>query len=345
MNKLEALVVKLGLASPNNVAQIKTTVNKLQESVKNMNPMELNEFINEMFNKVFKSYLFNRVIFSHPVYKKFIEEGVSIEANREYFDTQLLDSKAYDINKRIPTDLQPVKVLQTVLTTQLRDYFTLPVNMNFARAAFASETAFSQWLEAQFKTLEESFNKKLYEVISSKIVKSVINTVDLTNVNEIDKTLENLNILSDNMAFPSKAYNLGYQAKGTGINLVADSIYDDKTRINATKRENMILFVSPRIKNLIDSRVGSIKYHNQYFDIKKYEVITLDEKIMTDSDVPFMLLVDKNAFKGYFRVNEITSQFWGNNMITDYFHHFWLVFGEIPWANGVKIKLSDTFKA
>lgn len=338
MNKLEALVEKLNASGGH------LTVQTLQENVAKMSPMELNEFIGGLFNKVFKSYLFERVIFSHPLLKTFIVEGTSFEAHREYFDTQLIDSYDYDLSKRYSDDVKPVKTLQTILSTQLRKVLEVPVNLHQARAAFASETAFSQWLNAQFRVITESMNILLYKYISSQLSKKVVNTVDLTSITKLDDVLQKINTLSENMSFPSKAYNLGYQAKGTGIDLKLDIKYDALTRTNATSRSDMILFISPKIKNAIDSKVGAIKYHNQYFDITKYNVITLEEEYLKDGENDLLLLVDKNAFKGYFRINEMVSQFWGKNLVTDYFQHYWLVFGEIPWANGVKIKLNKDIK-
>lgn len=165
-------------------------------------------------------------------------------------------------------------------------------------------------------------NIELYKVISDKVVKGVVNTIDLTSINKYDTLLEKLNTLSDNMAFPSKAYNLGYQSTGTGIEIKLDNQFKDLTRTNATKRDDLILFISPKLKNLFDSKVGSIKFHNQYFDITKYNVITLEEDILKDKQNDILLLVDKNAFKGYFRINEMVSQFWGANLTTDYFQHY-----------------------
>lgn len=345
MTKLDALVVKLGLATQGQTSQIEAAVKKLQENVAKMSPLETNEFITGLFNKIFKSYLYERSIFKHPILGKFVQEGTSYEAHREYFDTQLIESENYDINKRVLSENKTTKTLQTVLSTQLKKVMPLTINMNFAKAAFASETAFSSWLESQFRVIEESFNKELYNTIGSKIVSSIKNVVDLSTINKYDELLQEVNTLSENMYFPSKAYNLGYQSNGTGIARTLDNQYDDVTRTNSVKREDMILFISPKLKNLFDSKVGSIKFHNQYFDITKYNVVTLDESLLKDNGHDLLLLVDKNAFKGYFRINEMVSQFWGANMMTDYFLHYWLVFGEIPWANGVKIKLSKTFTA
>lgn len=338
MTKLEALVAKLNSLSGGNL-----TVDQLQESVAKMQPLQLNEFIEGLFNKVFKSYLFKRVIFSHPILKTFIEEGTSYEAHREYFDVQLISSEDYDLNRKTLSDVRRTKTLNTILSTQLRKVLPLTINLHQARGAFASETAFSQWLDAQFRVITESMNIELYKLLSDKVVKGVVNTVDLTSLTKADDLLQTLNTLSDNMSFPSKAYNLGYQAKITDlINLSLDAKYEELTRTNATKRSDMLLFISPKLKNIFDAKVGSIKYHNQYFNIENYTVITLDESMLKDGDKDVMLLVDKNAFKGYFRINEMVSQFWGANLTTDYFQHYWLVFGEIPWANGVKIKVSNT---
>lgn len=336
MTKLEALVQKLNTTYGGNL-----TVEGLQSNVVKMSPMELNEFIEGLFNKVFKSYIFERVIFSHPILKTFVQEGTSFEAHREYFDNQLIESSDYKLSEKMIKDVKTTKVLQTILSTQLKKVLPLTINLHQSRAAFASEQAFSQWVESQFRVITESMNIELYNVISNKIFEGVKNTLDLSTINKFDDLLEAVNTLSDNMAFPSKAYNLGYQSQGTGINVTLDPQYDDVTRTNSTSRSDMILFVSPTIKNRIDSRVGSIKFHNQYFDISKYNVITLDKSKLTDSsNDEYIMLVDKNAFKGYFRINEMVTQFWGANLTTDYIQHYWLVFGEIPWANGVKIKLN-----
>lgn len=338
MSKLEALVAKLNSLSGGS----SLTVQSLQENVAKMAPLELNEFISGLFNKVFKSYIFERVIFSHPILKTFVVEGTSFEAHREYFDNQLIEDQDYNLTKKMITDVKTTKVLQTILSTQLRKVVPITINLHQARGAFASEQAFSQWLESQFRVITESINVRLYNEISKRVVKGVVNTVDLSSFTKHDELLEKINTLSDNMAFPSKAYNLGYQSKGSGINITLDDKYKDLTRTNATKREDMILFISPKLKNIFDSKVGSIKFHNQYFDITKYNVITLDESLLKDGSNDILLLVDKNAFKGYFRINEMVSQFWAANLTTDYIQHYWLVFGEIPWANGVKIKLSPT---
>lgn len=343
MNKLEALVVKLGMASEGKTSEIATKVKDLQNAVAKMSPMQLNEFITGLFNKVFKSYIYERTIFKHPLLSKFVTEGTSFEAHREYFDSKLIESEDYDINKRMLSEIKTTKTLSTILSTQLKKVMSLTINLNFAKAAFASETAFSQWLENQFRVLEESVNIELYNKIGSDIVKGVKNVIDLTSVTKYDTLLQEINTLSDNMFFPSEAYNLGYQSEGTGIKRIKTNDANAQLRKNSLKREDMLLFVSPKIKNLLDSKVSSIKFHNQYFDITKYTVVTLDENLLKEGENDIMLLIDKNAFKGYFRVNEMASQFWAANLLSDYHFHYWLVFGEIPWANGVKIKLSNKF--
>ena len=340
MSKLTALVTKL-----NQLGGGALTVQQLQESVIKMNPMELNEFIEGLFNKVFKSYIFERVIFTHPILKTFVVEGTSFEAHREYFDNQLIESEDYDLTKKMIPDVKRTKTLQTILSTQLKKILPLTINLHQARAAFASETAFSQWLESQFRVITESMNIELFKEISTRVVEGVKNYLDLTAIDRYDTLLQELNTLTDNMYFPSKAYNLGYQSNGNGINRTLDPQFEEVTRTNSTKREDMILFMSPKMKNLFDSKVGSVKFHNQYFDVSKYKVITLEESMLKDGNCDVMIVVDKNAFKGYFRINEMVSQFWAANLTTDYIQHYWLVFGEIPWANGVKLKLSDNFVA
>lgn len=338
MSKLEALVTKL-----NEVGGASLTVSQLQENIAKMNPLELNEFIDGIFNKIFKSYIFNRVIFSHPILSQFVEAGTSVEAHREYFDTQLIQGEDYDLNKKFSNDIKRTKTLQTVFSTILKRVMSLTINLHQARAAFASETAFSQWLESQYRVISESINIELYDVISKRVVAEVKNTIDLKSIDKYDELLQQINTLTENMSFPSKAYNLGYQSTGSGINRTLDTKYKDLTRTNSTKRSDMVMFISPKLKNAIDSKVGAIKFHNQYFDISKYKVITLDENVLKDGNDELIVIVDKEAFKGYFRINEMVSQFWASNLTTDLFHHYWLVFGSIPWANGVKIKISNNF--
>lgn len=335
-SKLQAVVNVLKTKNTN------LTIKDLQDNVAKMAPLEFNEFITGLFNKVFKSYLFKRVLFTHPIISTFITEGTSFEAHREYFDTKLIESEDFDVKSKFSNDQKLTKTLQTVLSTQLKKFLRLSTNINYAKAAFASESAFSSWLESQFRVITESMNVELYKEISKKVTSAIKNEYDWSSENKLEDVMLKLNTLSDNMAFPSRDYNLGFantSGKITG--------HDDETRVNATKRDQMVLFVSPKIKNLLDAKVGSVKFHNQYFDITKYNVITLEEELLTEdgSKREIMILCDKEAFKGYFRINDMASQFWAKNMTVEYFQHYWLVFGEIPWANGVKIKLSSTLNA
>lgn len=338
---LKEVVIALGMATAGNTVQIETKIKELQEQVKTVSPMQLNEWIQGIFNKLWVSQLIQQNLFSHPIISMFVEEGRSYEAHRELFSTKLLNVTDYDQTVKISNDIVRPKQLRTVLSTVFKKKCDLTVELDYARAAFASPTAFASWKSSVFDSMNDTVSIFLYEYIADAVAKGIKNTIDLKSETKLEDLLQKINTLSDNMAFPSMAYNLGYQSNGTGIDRVHDPLKEEHLRKNWTKREDLILITTPEVKNALDAKVGAIKFHNQYFDISKYNVVTLDkDKLKETDETPFILLVDKKAFKGYFRINQVTSQFYANNMLTDFFNHFWLVFGEVPWVNGVKIQFN-----
>lgn len=291
----------------------------LVNSFKTLRPLELNEFIKDIFNKVFKTVILKRVLFKNELLKHFIEEGTSYEAHREYAEVKLYQSNDFEENSKYDETVKRPETLTTTLSTALKKYVMISLSQQQSKAAFANEASLNNWIESCIRNISESISQDIFSVISRKIVNSVKNDITITST-ELDKQLIELNTLIDNMMFPSSEYNL-----------------DGKGRIkNVSYKDDIIVLLSPETLNKIDGNIMSAKFHNKYFDIKKYSYILLPNDVIGNK----VIVISKNSFKGYFRINDVVTQTWAKNITTDYYHHYWLVFGEIPWSNAFSVELT-----
>lgn len=339
---LDVVVDKLNRLSGTSI-----TKEQLYQSLQNSNPVEFNTFINDLFNRVLISGFWKRTIFSNPLSSLFIKQGTSISAHKEVLDSKLLESQDFDPTKRYADQQQKSRTIRTVLSTVIKKYIMNTLNYNIAKAAFVNDRSFSEWLNKQYEIITESFNIEIYDLLSKTIVKDTKNTIDFTSIKSVEGILKSITTIRDKMKFSTDAFNIGYVSKlnnngeyelDTDITKNPDLTH---TRKNAVNSERMVMILSPEMYNHLTASTKKI-YHNKYFEIEKFDYVLIEQKYLKDADgKENILFLDKSSFQGYFRINEIATQQWAGNLTSEIYFHYWLVFGVIPWANGVKFKVSN----
>ncbi len=330
--KLTAAVVALGLvASTGTEAQKLAAITKLQDDTASYTNTETNVFLENIANKVLLQTVFKRMQFKDPIVKHFFKEGVSFSASKEIIDNKLLKSHNFDGGKRYPDDQNKAKILNKILNTAAKKYLTNTVQTIGVRAAFVSDQAFGEWIAKQTDLLQESLQVELFEQLSPIIISSVKNVITLgATFNTWDKIFVEINRISKRMAtIPSVKYNMGFADP-------TDKANANFVRKQILPRDKQLLISSPDVINSLDGEVSTVKFNNQYFKVDQYGgTMSLD---MPNTEI---ILADVNAYTGYFRVNQIASQFWAGNMTIEYFLHYWYTFGYVPWANGVKFVFTE----
>lgn len=334
--KLTATAVALkvnGITAASDEAAKLAAVNMMMEDIGQYSNIQLNHFITALTEKVLISAIFRRVEFKSKLVQHFLSEGTTISAAKEVFDSKLLDLHDFDPAKRYPANQEKSKTLVTVLHTVAKKYITNTVSYAGLRAAFASEQAYGQWAAKQVELLSASMNLHMFRIMQEEIKNSVKNelTLDATKFDTWDKIFIELTRIANSMQLPTTAYNIGYTPAE-----IADIANADKLRVNVNQINDLLIMASPDFENAIKGKVSPIKYHNEYFDAKKFKgVIPLE---LPNSE---LYMVADNAFEGYYRINEVATQNWAANLTLEYFLHFWFVFGMIPWANGLHIKFTE----
>lgn len=91
---------------------------------------------------------------------------------------------------------------------------------------------------------------------------------------------------------PSAKYNLGFADAATAV-------ADDKSRKQITPRDRQLVISSVFFGNALEGGVAAVKFHNAFFKIDQY-----GGHIQIDMPTNEIILMDKNAAEGYFRVNQ-----------------------------------------
>lgn len=319
-----------------------TFIDNMVKSVESSSPLEVNQWIETMFNKVLRSVLNTKVLFNHPLISHYINLGEHITEFTEVFETKNTKSHEYDASVRIPNDRFIPKTLHTVIGKGIKRYIAREIQYDFIKQVFATPDGAASWLSDTMNKMSEDIRMDLYDYIVPRITTEVKNTIDLTTYTSPDEFLIALNTLTDKMGLKTNAFNLGFTSQvGSDGEYISDGS-DDETMINTLSRENMLIIASPQLFNILDGKVSTVKFHNEYFNIKKYGAVAIIEAKHLyeggNKDKPFLMVLDKNnAFKGWYQLERVATQNYAASIKSDIFSHYWFKFGPIPWANGVKV--------
>lgn len=303
-----------GITNASTDAQKLSAVHKLQDNMLSANLLEANLIYEKLANKILLAEIFTRMQFEDPITKALFKPGISISSAKEVIDYQLSTSSDYKRDERFSAGPSIPGTLRTVLTTIAKkkmnaSTFKLPE----MRSAFASEQAAGQFLSKITGVLAESLQYELYDMLKGEVVAGVKNTItlDAQQYNSLDKIFIAIKEISAAMgAIPTKDYNLSF-ADAAASRASGDS------RRQITKRKDQMIVAHPSIKNALDGNVGSVKFHNAYFKTEEFHSVMEIE--MSKSEI---LLVDKRFAEGYFRVNEIATQNYANNLEIEQVLHF-----------------------
>lgn len=323
--KLAAAATALGITGADDNAR----ATALRTAVAKFSSLEMNEFLQNFTQKILVSSMFKHMKFTDPYSAAFLNEGTTVTAATEYFSSKLLTPVTFDSTKRFADVQTRAKNLNVVFHTVLREYITNTVSLAGVRAAFASEQAFGEWFSEQTALLSESMQVRLFEFMQDQILAGVKNIMYAGDIKEWDKRFIFINGVSKNMELPSVKYNLGFADP-------SDAANEDDVRKQIITRDRLYLMSSTNVINAVEGEVSTVKFHNAYFDITKYKGTLKSDKLSDDE----VILIADNAAKGHFRVNEVASNTWAGNLTLETYLHYWIVFGLIPWAIGVRIKFS-----
>lgn len=326
--KLAAAAAVLNIAGATPDAKATT----LRDAVASFSAANMNEFLDNFTNKVLVSSMWKHMKFKDPFTAAFIKEGISVAGATEHFASKILTPKKFDPSKRFQDDQSRAKNLNIVFHTVLREFITNTVSLAGVRAAFASETAFGEWFSEQTALLSESMQIRLYDFMQTQILTGIENILytGAIGADKWDERFIEINKISKNMEIPSVKYNLGFKDP-------TDVKNKDDVRRHKTSRDNLYFMATTDVVNAVEGKVSAVKFHNAYFDIKKYKGTLLSDQLGDDE----VVLIDESAARGYFRVNEVASNTWAGNLTLETYLHYWIVFGMIPWATAVRIKFID----
>lgn len=303
----------------------------LRTAVAGATKLEANEFIEEFTNKVLLQFVYKDLGFSDPFFKKFGTTEGSYKAIAEVIDSQLLATHTFDKEKRMSDAQERAKQLSTTLGTVLQEYTTLTMQKGVVKAAFLNEGAYSKWVSKQTKLLRTTFQVRLFEVMQVNTVDKIQNKIYIgAKYKTFAEKLVAILAIGEQMFYPSTDFNIGYADPTDAKNV-------DKVKKQTASLNELTLIANAIFKTGVSSISGAIKVGDGF-----YSKDNLPQIIKTDRyDVDTVALVEDDAFKAYLRVYEMDSNNWAANMTIEYYLHFWLVAGIVPWGVGVEIKFAD----
>lgn len=122
------------------------------------------------------------------------------------------------------------------------------------------------------------------------------------------------------------------------------------TSINSTAKEDLLIFISNNNYTKLTGALANV-YNNELAAIQRYindeNIVPCYKKIVVgDSDTPItnstdylmsdneILVLNKNAIKQLYWVNQTESQSWAQNLTIQIVLHIWGAFGFLPWGQG-----------
>lgn len=319
---------RIPLATKNNVSDIGRILSEY--------PTAKNEFINILTNQIGKS-LFDMKVFENPF--AFMDEGVmeygkSIE---EYF-FDIIKGKSFGENTE---NSEASEVLEKVdmsnmvkvqyYSENFRHKYKITISDSQLKGAFRSQNGLDGLIRGLIQGVINSFVQDQYLLCRNALCKTVtkeevITGYDDLSENEQAKAVNKLlRALADRFNFVSNQFNTG------GLNTF--STYED-----------MIIFVTPETKALIDVELLADTFNMEKADVRQ-KIKLIDTFVHVSGtgvsavdNNTLAIICDKKTVRKWTTQDSTGTMHNPNGLYYNTFYHKWGIVSGCPYVNAVRIK-------
>lgn len=283
-----------------------------------------NEFLHSLMNRIALVVL-RKKLFNNPL-RNFKKGTLAYGTDIEEIFVNI--AKAHTFNPERDEDLQFKREIADVQSRFHRfnraDFYKVTISENQLTNAFLNEYGMRDLIGTLTDSLYNGDNQDEYLIMKNLLTKHIDST-DTYNVH-VDsvtnkETAENLLVEVRSMAGTLPFYASKYNPAGV---------------TTFTKKEEMILFVTPRTKALMDVKALAAAFHLDKADVD-FSIVEVDN--FGDSEKAkstVAVLTDSDFFVVYDKMQKFTEAYNAQGLYWNYFFHHWETISSSQFSNFVR---------
>lgn len=303
-------------ATKDNLKKVAMTITEYEPSK--------NEFLHSLMNRIALVVL-RKKLFNNPL-RNFKKGTLAYGTDIEEIFVNI--AKAHTFNPERDEDLQFKREIADVQTRFHRfnraDFYKVTISENQLTNAFLNEYGMRDLIGTLTDSLYNGDNQDEYLIMKNLLTKHIDST-DTYNVH-VDsvtnkETAENLLVEVRSMAGTLPFYASKYNPAGV---------------TTFTKKEEMILFVTPRTKALMDVKALAAAFHLDKADVE-FSIVEVDN--FGDSEKAkstVAVLTDSDFFVVYDKMQKFTEAYNAQGLYWNYFFHHWETISSSQFSNFVR---------
>lgn len=285
---------------------------------------------------------------------KFESSKIDAGNSKQYIRNILTGGDSFNPNQFVPQKVTNPKIDTATISLYTRDSSTLEDNLTTYGFKYKKPLTISKqmWLtyfmSGKLQEFIDSITKLVndsFEVFRVTIIQKMIQDAKTGISKKVTGTATNILTCLTNEIYPMLT-EMNFLNTDYNINMNGTT-----TSLNSSGKDDILIFVSNKVYTMLNSGVLSNLYNAQMASIEKYinseNIVTTNKLLVSgDSDTAIsvdtnaliadneILVLNKNAIKQLFWVNQSESQSWAHNMTLELVLHVWGAFGFIPWGQG-----------
>ena len=289
---------------------------------------QLNEFVNNMVNRIFKTIIENKS-FTNPL-SIFKKGAVPLGTDIQELYTNPAVAEEYELSNTAMADVLSITVPDTHVAyyrRNRRDKYKRSISREELMGAFVSWDRFEAYISSVAQSLyngnyidEYKFTKKLIDGAYNQnkiICKVVSKPVDTSTANAF---LKEVRALYTKMSTPSEDYNAYSLMSGTEKKMTT---WTDPSRL-------CLIITADALASIdVDSLAGAFQLDRATFLTRVYTV----DKFENDEIIGVMC--DESWFKIYDNLLRFDEQYNASCMVWQYYLHAWSTFAISPFSNAI----------
>lgn len=301
----------------------KETLKEVAMTITDYEPAK-NEFLHGLMNRIALVVL-RKKIFNNPL-RNFKKGTLAYGTDIEEIFANI--AKAHTFNPERDQDLQFKREIADVQSRfhrlNRKDFYKVTISEQQLTNAFLNEYGMRDLISVLTNTLYNSDNQDEY-LIMKNLLTQHIDSTDTYNVHVEDvtskETAENLLVEIRSMAGTLPFYASKFNPAGV---------------TTFTKKEEMILFVTPRTKALMDVKALAAAFHLDKAEVE-FSIVEVDS--FGDSDKAkktVAVLTDADFFVVYDKMQKFTETYNAQGLYWNYFFHHWETISSSDFSNFVR---------
>lgn len=301
----------------------KDSLKQVAESITEYEPAK-NEFLHALMNRIALVVL-RKKLFNNPL-RNFKKGTLAYGTDIEEIFVNI--AKAHTFNPERDQDLQFKREIPDVQSRFHRlnreDFYKVTISENQLTNAFLNEFGMRDLIATLTDSLYNGDNQDEYLIMKNLLTQ------------HIDST-ETYNVHIDEVTSKETAENLLVEVRSMASTLpFYASKFNPAGVTTFTKKEEMILFVTPRTKALMDVKALAAAFHLDKADIDFSIVVVDDFGTSEKAKSTIAVLTDSDFFVVYDKMQKFTETYNAQGLYWNYFFHHWETISSSQFSNFIR---------